>query len=311
MSVTYLANEDRRFLTALELATVFEDCVDTLTALGNAVAAPELDIRTMPSILEDEYFNRPRYGGRLASSSSTPVPPRTSFAEAILRPVLPAIARLNSRYSDHLRLSAVLEQRAASVDKLTSRESAKMQSLDRILQDLPENVGQNIEQEVRKKDQGWMLQQHYQSKIYKRTWQSNKQTPVRAFDEMVKSAGLKRSNRAHKLQADIGAIKVMMADIFNELVQFGKYAFGQLIEHIITVFKKTYGFLTFFFMDIYIVSSDNDPVTSESGGGQGRLQLQWYRWLWNQYITVMKAKLKEQFNRGDNSQTTGHTSDRR
>ncbi|GFO03256.1 hypothetical protein PoB_002976100 [Plakobranchus ocellatus] len=51
-------------------------------------------------------------------------------------------------------------------------------------------------------------------------------------------------------------------------------------------------------MDIYIISSDNDPVTSESGGGQGRLELQWYRWLWKLYITVMKAKLKEQFNRG-------------
>ncbi|RUS87508.1 hypothetical protein EGW08_004762 [Elysia chlorotica] len=70
---------------------------------------------------------------------------------------------------------------------------------------------------------GYLLRQFYMPKVIKRVWQSNKETPTRPLEEMMKNAGLKRSNARHKLQGDIGLIKSMMANIFNELVQKGTW----------------------------------------------------------------------------------------
>ncbi|GFS14382.1 IQ domain-containing protein G [Elysia marginata] len=225
-------------LMALQVAVIFEDLVDTMTAMSNAIPAPTTEIRTAESIVEDDYFNRPRYAGELQELTRTAHPPlpKTQFAQESIRPLhLPPI-RFRSLVSEDVERGSV-GSRAGSSTSSTGQPSRKTKRSQHA--GIPDSVissGMALPRASSARDStlqslagsqhgdngvmnGYVLKQFYMPKVYKRVWQSNKDTPKRTFDEMVKNAGLKKSNPHHKLQADIGAIKLMMADIFNELVQ--------------------------------------------------------------------------------------------
>ncbi|RUS87509.1 hypothetical protein EGW08_004763 [Elysia chlorotica] len=89
----------RQLLTALEISVIFEDLVDTMTAISNAVPAPVVEIRTAASIVEDEFFNRPRYGGFVKEVAQTvsKVPPTTPFTTGAAKPLLPPIVKRDSK----------------------------------------------------------------------------------------------------------------------------------------------------------------------------------------------------------------------
>lgn len=310
-------------LRALEMAVVFEDLVDALTAVSNAIPAPSTEIRTSDSILEDAYYNRPRYGGHLKKvmRHQSPVLPKTDFVRATTKPLLPPIqqespfcdeselqspskSEISSRQfpsiledptskgqvsgknsKSQLGLKASIDRQAHRVqERQLARASTDQQyqgvredhvgqwsgALDNGRRASLRSVGQGsrtssftpglpgqdalgklsvskwaesasqlassavsmsrsawadveMGDETEAVMKGWLLKQFYTSKIGKRTWQANKDTPKRTLEDMVKNANLKKNNKHHKYQADIALIKLMMADIFNELVQHGTW----------------------------------------------------------------------------------------